>query len=484
MSFRRTACVLGVFLAAAGCDDRNTKTRKVLETYAVVPGTPHVDTATPKVLTDPTRATSDFAINTPRQCDLFQQLSVRKVDILWVVDSSGSMAPKQARLAANFQGFINQLVDARPPIDFHIAVTTMDTDDNTQPRGSLRRWTLGPKSADFISCTPDVTGTSTCNTAAQADGGTSGAVTAFQQLANAGIGGSAQERGLYAAYAALQNPDNQGADKFVRPDAALYLVVVSDEDDSSCNPLVAQPICTTDPGCRCATDKILDGPGGYGSTEYFSRFFETYKGYGNGDLVALAAIVAIDGSPDSGVPSQFGDPSQHVGCCRAGDGGACPTSGLNDGGYEVAYFGGRYVKVASDTGGVAVSICQNDFSGALASLGYAASGLRKEFRLSRGPNLQVAAGKAVGVQLYVSAPNAANCTVDGNCPGGQVCRSGRCAKKLDVNTAATANAAQYVRCDSSAFRNVVRFDGTAVPESLSAVEICYDVQADFQTTCP
>ncbi|MHB8872688.1 MAG: hypothetical protein ACYC8T_03280 [Myxococcaceae bacterium] len=484
MSYRWHLGMLGLLLMAAACDDRSTKTRKVLESYAVVPGTPQVDTATPQVLTDPTQETANFAINTPRQCDLFQQLSVRKVDILWVVDSSGSMAPKQTRLADNFQGFINQLVSARPPIDFHIAVTTMDTDDNSVPRGSLRRWTVGPKNGDFISCTPDVTGNSTCNTAPTADGGTAEAVTAFKQLAAAGTGGSAQERGLYAAYLTLQNSANQGPTKFIRPDAALYVVVVSDEDDASCNPLVRQPICTTDPGCRCAPDPILAGAGGYGSTGYFSRFFETYKGYGNEDLVALAAIVAIDGASDAGVPSQFGDPSQHVGCCLTPDGGACPTSGTNDGGYEIAYFGARYVKVAADTGGVAVSICDSKFSGALASLGYAASGLRREFRLSRGPDLQPSGGKATGVALYVSAPNAANCTIDGNCPSGQVCRSNRCAKKLDVNTSQTSNAAQYVRCDSSAFRNVVRFDGTAVPESLSAVEICYDVQADFQTTCP
>jgi hypothetical protein len=485
--FNRSHLVaLGLLLVAVGCDDRATKTRKVLESYAVVPGTPSVDSAAAKVLVDPTKENSNFAINTPRQCDVFQQLSVRKVDILWVVDNSGSMGPKQARLTANFQGFINQLVSARPPIDFHIAVTTTDTDSNTTARGALRQWTLGPKMGEFIACTPDATGNSTCNTAATADGGTAGAVAAFGQLADAGTGGSAQERGLYAAYLALQNPDNQGATKFIRPEAALYVVVVSDEDDSSCNPLVKQPICTTDPGCRCAPDQILGGAGAYGSTAYFARFLETYKGYGNEDLVAMAAIVAIDGTADAGVPSQFGDPSQHVGCCINPDGGSCPNGGLNDGGYEVAYFGSRYVKVASDTGGVAVSICDPSFSGALAALGYAASGLRREFRLSRGPDLQTAGTVASGVALYVSAPNAANCTVDGNCPtgSGQVCRSNRCAKKLDVNTVKLSNAAEYVKCDSSAFRNVVRFDGTAVPESLSAVEICYDVKADFQTTCP
>lgn len=477
----RTLLVALLALTTFACEDRGVKTHGVHEDFAVVPGVPQVESGAPAVLADDTRATDDFRINVPHQCDLFQQLSVRKVDILWVVDSSGSMAPKQQRLAQNFQGFINQLVSAQPPIDFHIAVATTDTDDSAT-RGALRTWSVGGKSGNFIACTPDATGTTT--TCSAGNGSTQDAVAAFGQMAQVGTKGSASEKGLLNAYLTLTNEANIGPDKFIRPDAALYVVAVSDEDDASCNPLLNQQICTADPGCRCAPDGTLSGAGNYGSTEYFSRFFETYKGYGKQDLVAFAAIVALDGSPDAGVPSQFGDPSQHVGCCRANAGGDCPKSGTNDGGYEIAYFGSRYVKVASDTGGVAVSICQDDFSGALDSLGYAASGLRREFRLTRGPDLKPMGDIASGVELYVSPANAANCQVDGNCPvNGQVCRSGRCAERVDVSTSFASNGAEYVRCDSSAFRNVIRFDGNAVPKSLSTVEICYDVAPDFQTTC-
>ncbi len=467
-----------VFVMAAGCQDR-TRTRKIIEEFAVVPGTPTVDDAAPAVQTDPTQATGDFDVNVPRQCDVFQQISVRKVDILWVVDSSGSMAPKQARLAANFQGFINQLVTANPPIDFHIAVTTTDTDDPAR-RGALQRWTIGASSDDYIACTPGPSGV-TCNTGAT----TASAVTAFTQMSQVGITGSPAERGLYAVYLALTNPVNvstQAVVRFVRPDAALYVVVVSDEDDASCNPLTRQATCTADPGCRCAPDQGLSGTGAWGATTYFTRFLETYKGYGNAETVALAAIVATD--DDAGVPSQFGDPSPHVGCCRALDGGACPASGTNDGGFEIAYFGSRYVQVAAATGGVAVSICQNDFSGALASLGYAASGLRREFRLTRGPDLRPDGGVAEGLSAFVSAANAANCTVDGNCPGGQVCRNQRCARRVPISVGYVPNGPQYVKCDTAGLRNMIRFDGTSVPESLSTVEICYDVLASFQNSCP
>lgn len=473
-------CVAALAVGAS-CDDRQ-RTRRVVEPYAVVPGTPSVDEKTPSVDVDPIRATSNFSVNVPRQCDSFTQLSVRKVDILWVVDSSGSMGPKQARLAANFQGFINQLVAAMPPIDFHIAVTTTDTDDSAV-RGKLREWNLAGTRDDFIACAPDMAGNVTCNTG----GNTATAVMAFNQMAQVGTSGSPQERGLYAAYLALTNPVNISTDavvRFVRPEASLYVVFVSDEDDASCSPLTRQPVCTADPGCRCASDTNLSSAGNWGSTEYFTRFFETYKGYGNGDAVAVAAITAID--PDAGVPSQFGDTSPHVGCCRnLNDRSAgCPSGGANDGGFEISYFGGRYLQLAAQTGGVAVDICQDDFSGALASLGFSASGLRREFRLTRGPDLRVLNGVARGIEAFVAAPNAMNCTVDGNCAVDQFCRQGRCARRVEVRTDNPTNGAQYVLCDLAGVRNMVRFEGSSVPESLSTVELCYDVLANFQTSCP
>lgn len=470
--------VLAIGCAATGCDDRR-RTRRVVEDFAVVPGTPTVEDKTPAVQTDPTRATDAFSVNVARQCDVYQQLSSRKVDILWVVDSSGSMGPKQARLAANFARFVEQLTSANPPIDFHIGVTSMDTDDPAT-RGRLRGWNISGQGGDFIACTQDAQGGLSCNTGLD----TASAVTAFNQMARVGTVGSSVERGLLAAYLALTNSANLSTAteaRFVRQDAALYLVFVSDEDDSSCMPMTRQSTCTADPGCRCAPETALSGTGAYGSVAYFTRFFETYKGYGNADSVAAAAIVAL--AADAGVPSQFGDPSPHVGCCRS-DAGICPTSGANDGGFEIGYYGGRYVQAAVATGGVTVSICDDDFSGALANLGYSASGLRREFRLTRGPDVRPMNGLAGGLTVFVAPVGAATCMVDGNCPMGLACRGGRCAQRVDVRLVPAQNAADYVKCDSAGLRNQVRFSGTAVPGPLSTVEICYDVLATFDNSCP
>jgi hypothetical protein len=471
-----------LMLVAAGCDDR-TQTSRVKEDFVVVPGTPRVETGAPEVKVDPTRHTDDFRLNTARQCDLFRQETVRKVDILWVVDSSGSMAPKQARLSSQLTNFIDELVKADPPIDFRIAVTTTDTDDPAR-RGKLLDWTLGSTGGKYIACTPNAAGTAT--TCSAGDGTTAAAVQAFQQLVGkVGDKGSPVERGLLNVYLVLENPENrdsQGAPGFIRPDAALYVVVLSDEDDSSCNPMAQQLPCTADPGCKCAGDGALASPGTYGSTTYFANYIETFKGYGNSDRVALAAIVALDAQ--NPVPSQFGDPQPHTGCCfRTNSGAACPQGGSNDGTMEIAYYGGRYIGVAAQTGGVAVNICDPNFSGALSALGYAASGLRRDFRLTRVPDLKLNNNLATGLDVFVSRANAANCAVDGNCPVNQVCRAGRCAEKWPVTTQVAPNGVRYLKCDASAYRNVVRFDGSAIPESLATVEVCYDVAPDFSTTC-
>ena len=52
---------------------------------------------------------------------------MEKVDILWVVDNSGSMEEEQDSLARNFDLFIEELL--KKDIDFKMAVTTTDPYD-------------------------------------------------------------------------------------------------------------------------------------------------------------------------------------------------------------------------------------------------------------------------------------------------------------------------------------------------------------------
>ena len=50
------------------------------------------------------------------QTDVFEQAKNNEVDILWVIDNSGSMAEEQAALADGFTAFASQLA---PTGEFH-----------------------------------------------------------------------------------------------------------------------------------------------------------------------------------------------------------------------------------------------------------------------------------------------------------------------------------------------------------------------------
>jgi len=123
------------------------------------------------------------------------------VDVLWVVDNSGSMSDELTRIAANFEAFIAKFVELK--LDYHIAVVTTDMND---PNDSGRF--QGPV---ITASTPDP-------------------ITEFTNQVDQGSTGSADEQGFAAVRTALTLPENS---EFLREDAALSVIVVSDEDDSS-----------------------------------------------------------------------------------------------------------------------------------------------------------------------------------------------------------------------------------------------------------
>ena len=55
-------------------------------------------------------------------CEISHELSLGKVDILFVIDNSSSMAEEHRNLAGQFNSFLNDIKD----VDYHIAVITTD----------------------------------------------------------------------------------------------------------------------------------------------------------------------------------------------------------------------------------------------------------------------------------------------------------------------------------------------------------------------
>jgi hypothetical protein len=254
--------------------------------------------------------------------DTFTQTTGQDVDVLFVVDNSGSMSEEQANLAANFQSFIQGAATWNN--DYHVGVISTDLEtDNGRLMAASGNGRIVTR-ANFQQ---------------------------FAQNARLGTNGSGDEKGLACAQAALSLPNtadsgvscqsdanctapekcvdgfcggrNRG---FLREDAALEVVIVSDEEDSSPGDLV-----------------------------FYTNFFKSIKGFYNTNLFHLHAIV---GDSPSGCSSNAGD----------------ATAGL------------RYINVANATGGAVVSICDSNFASGLSSIGDIAFGLRTQFFLARVPD--------------------------------------------------------------------------------------------------
>lgn len=257
--------------------------------------------------------------------DTYTQQSASKVDVLWVVDNSGSMAPRQENLAKNFQAFIDLF--SKGSIDFRIGITT--TDIFKQP-GQLRGT---PKVLTPL--TPSLANAFATNIKVGTQGSPyeAGLQSAQLVIDTYRSANAAKLDAMAACKAGCKNTSNSTqcqascetthALEFLRPDAYLYLIFVSDEDDES------------SPDVRS-----------------FWRSFETAKGVGNDGTVTTAAIVGED--PNS---------------C-----GATP--------------GNRYKALSALTGGDLGSICDADFAKTLRKLATNAVGLKRKFALARPPNLE------------------------------------------------------------------------------------------------
>lgn len=254
--------------------------------------------------------------------DTYLQQAASKIDVLWIVDNSGSMAPRQENLAKNFGAFIQEFT--KNSIDYRIAITTTD---------------IFKEAGRFVG-NPKILTPTTANVS-----------TAFATNIKVGTNGSPYEVGLEAAKLSLdlQQQANDAAVMqcqaacpamnnaqckancvanasfpFLRKDAYLYLIFVTDEEDRSSQ-----------------------------DVRFFYRYFETVKGVGNDGMVTTAAIMGD-------VP-----------------GNACGATP-----------GTRYKALSDLTGGEVGSICDANFSVTLGKLARNAVGLKRKFALQVKPNLQ------------------------------------------------------------------------------------------------
>lgn len=228
------------------------------------------DTEIRVVYEPPTFYEQPAALGPTRWVDEFQQRTVQKSDILFVVDNSGSMGDDQEELAANFDQFISSFSGST--LDWHVGVVAGDLEPgNENEWGRLReyqgeRW-VHP--------------------------GTPDPVTAFNAMANIGANGSGEcEMGLEASFSALGwlTGNGQWNAGFYREDALLSIVIVSDEID------------------HAGESSPFGGCEGIGPDEYIPWLLYNLKGYGSSDMVHFTGIIGdrpngcetADNSADAG----------------------------------------------------------------------------------------------------------------------------------------------------------------------------------------
>lgn len=230
--------------------------------------------------------------------DEYLQEGNNSTDILFTVDNSCSMSDEQSALAVNFASFL-QIVDALD-IDYHLGVATTDIGDGGQLQGSVPIITPS---------TPDPGGT-------------------FSANVNLGINGSGIEQGFHNAWQALEAAvNNVGVNGgFLRDEAGLRLIMVSDEQEQSSSVMGWSPV--------------------------------DYVGY----------YQSLKANPEHLVISDI--TGGMTGC--SGAGGSAST-------------GSDYVTGTNMTGGISASICDPNWVSTLSALGWLSQSFADTFELSQTP---------------------------------------------------------------------------------------------------
>lgn len=141
------------------------------------------------------------------------------IDILWVIDNSGSMATSQEQVATNVASFINKFKLTN--FDYRIAVTT------TEAYRSLATFTNNPTWSRYRDGTT-ATGYSGVKIITP---NTPDIEAVFNLNIKQGVTGSADERGFQSLEAALLNVENRS--EFPRVGALLAVIFLTDEEDFS-----------------------------------------------------------------------------------------------------------------------------------------------------------------------------------------------------------------------------------------------------------
>jgi hypothetical protein len=337
----------------------------------------------------------------------------RNIDMLFVVDNSGSMLEEQTSLQGNFRRLIQVLENTPGGLpSVHIGVISSDVGLGIDA-GDAACGAVGDDGRmGLVGGCPGVDGAFLRDL--QNDNGTrdtnyQGDLSeAFSCLANLGTFGCGMEQPLESIRRALDNnPANEG---FIRDNAYLAIIIVSDEDDCSASDPASffRPGAAADSelgglgfrctrwGMKCDGREIAPVAQNYNSCEVFGdsphlRSPESYAGFvksikkSNPNGVIVAAITGEDGPYSIGPgPSSPFEPQPS---CQSAFGTATPALRI-----------GRFVDQFGDNG-TKLSICSGDFSAALDKIGELIVDVVDNPCVNSGANIQDTDPSMPGTQL-------------------------------------------------------------------------------------
>lgn len=196
---------------------------------------------------------------------------IRKVDILFIVDNSGSMSEEQQNLATNFPVFMQELGMIQGG-DFHIASVSTDLGGGTAMTVNAQCNRPNGDRGIFCSAQTPVPGmpgvwapTDFCQRCGVMNqrylqtlnpNFTGDLPSVFSCMARFGTAGCGFEQSSEAFRLALAAPENAG---FLREDAYLAFILITDEEDCSVPPdsqLLSQPVAGQDWSLRCYLEAV------------------------------------------------------------------------------------------------------------------------------------------------------------------------------------------------------------------------------------
>ena len=293
------------------------------------------------------------------------QSTPKPVDILWVIDSSGSMQEEQNYLSNNFNSLVSALVDGGS--EFQTAITTTDI---CSPDGQasaqcpieyggnldsrLQGSFVGDAGSTILSSTD------------------SNIVSKFSEYTKVGTSGSGFEHGLEAAKMAVEKSVSGSNEQLVRDGAFLSIIVVSDEEDDGIGLGMTDAYSDKNLVADGLTDHRFDHNDLIG-------YLNGVKGEGN---FAISTVTGTRGTDGSLCTSPHSEPREE---------------------------GTQYINAATATGGAIQSICETDWSTSLGFIGQDITAQITQIALDKVPYSPTIRVKVNGVETsnwsYIEANN-------------------------------------------------------------------------------